>query len=291
MRIFLAARKDVDLSIVRSVLAELRVELASPPLLLDDDAVSGRELDGVVAIVGGPGPLNDDRHVYFELGLAVGLGLPHIVLAEESLPVAEPFLALGAVHMPAVLTNREALRFHLGLFITGLSVKRDGAGLRPKPVTLTRPQIFEIQSSVVTPAPLDPVGRELQLVAAVETVFRLSGSHMAEPFDKSNRGFDFVAAMPGLESLRGPVLVEVKRSIQGTAFATAVARLQSIVLQEGAGLGVVIYDDAAGSSASLPPLSEVVVLGFRELLEGLQSSPLARLLVRRRNELAHGHGA
>jgi hypothetical protein len=179
------------------------------------------------------------------------------------------------------LNNREALRFHLGLFL------REG----PEGAPGSRPS-DSVQGKRVDVASLGRRFDEIhtasgarlgfELERLVSDIFRESGLDVALA-QQDDRGFDLVAATPSL-GLRGrPPLVDIKSVRNPSILNKAAQALQYLVLQERAGLGLLLFDDTQlPSGFALQVVPMVITFGLSELLReltGLRPSPTSRVVV------------
>ncbi len=238
--------------------------------------------DAVVVVLSA---LQDSARVFFEAGVALGLGLPLLVMAEADAD-SGPLKGLSVAQLPGGTRNEEALRFHLGLFITSAA--------RAAPAQVKRPPSPLKINLLEQRAKLDALHREgsangRMLERWAVDLFRAGGAKVAEASNPSNRGLDLVAELEGL-NLPGPLVVEVKGGKPSSRrLLEAALQLQYLVLQERAGLGLLLFDDAAmpaGFALQVVPM--VVCLGAAEPLSMMeQHGSLADAMRSARNEAVH----
>jgi len=84
------------------------------------------------------------------------------------------------------------------------------------------------------------------------------------------------------------VVVEVKTSASPRVLLSAANQLQSLVLQQSAALGLLVFDDGDLPPAfALQVVPMVISLGTNELLESLRESPLSQVLWDARRDAVH----
>ncbi len=290
MRVYISAPSRVDLSTLKMVLAELNVQYVPT----EDAHVAARSsdedwpsVDAVLAVLSNLGDAHHEQ-VYFEAGLALGRGIPVLLLADQDYHPRVPALA-ATLFVRANLANPEALRFHLGLWLRKVAQPNTGEG-RSQPrlqgqqvdVPRLRDSLSRLRGQVSGTAR----GRALELW--VGDLFRSGGGDLVAPSDPADRGFDFVADLPGLSPRTGPLVVQVKSTTSPRALVAAALHLQSQVLQQRAGLGLLLFDDDdLPLHFALQVVPMVISFGADELLRELEHASLADVLARSRDEAVH----
>jgi hypothetical protein len=276
-----------DLSALEAVLAELDIAAVTTTRLLVGAQLTTVPLDGfsfAVAVLPafGPGgaPATTPSTIYLEAGIALGRGLPLIVLAEnpdEDLPV------LGGlarnVWTIAGATDEAGIRLHLTLFIKVLELytsARDSGPLLEPPV-----------AQPGTPPAEPTAGREQGLQQKVLDLLRAVGAEVeAEAVAGSGVRVDAAALIPGTERILGPVLIEAK-ALHGRGLPAAVSELAAFLAQSRAAFGLVVYDgprQQPGPANGFP----VMAMHIDELREHVSRGSLGQALVYARNAAAHG---
>ena len=106
---------------------------------------------------------------------------------------------------------------------------------------------------------------------------------------KPDEGIDIAAFIPGEEQRLGAVMIQVKSgTLTGRTLQATQHELSTYVLRVGAGLGLLVYDQAAPDARKVPPAPLVASLGIDELLAELESKPLSTVLAQARNRAVHG---
>ena len=290
MRVYVPESRRADLLVLRSVLQELEAEIVDADDLSSVTwgrklAPAWEEVDAVVAVITGQQGGRSETALV-EAGIAIGRGIPLLVLSDEEVPL--PLLAGGRV---ADITERgllsaETLRFHLSLFLRRVErgespvVREDAA--REIDVRAARGRLAAVRQ-------LPPPQRALQYEQWAEDLFRTAGGQVVSARDSGSRGFDFVASVPGFELTQGPLVVEVKGTLRADHLQDAALRLQYLVLTERAALGLLLFDDEEiHPNFALQTVPMVVVLGVGELLDLLERrKSLTRVLIHARNEAVH----
>ncbi len=270
-----------DLSALRAVLTELGIAATATTRLLVGAQLATVPLDEfsfAVAVLPASGP-DDTRAtapatIFLEAGIALGRGLPLIVLAEDP---DEDLPALGGlfsnVWTIAGAKDQASIRLHLTLFTKVLEATRDSGPRVEPPAALT-----------VTPsfAPIGQHGQRLE-----EEVFNLlkAGGAKVE-LDAGDDRVDAAALIPGAERVLGPVLIEVK-SLQGHGLPEAVKQLAGFLTRSRAMFGLVVYDGPR-QEASAPRGFPIVALHIDELQQRVRDGSLGSTLVHIRNAAVHG---
>lgn len=239
------------------------------------------QADAVVAVLSGP--RDQLTSVFLDIGFAHALKQPLLVLSDE--PSFSELLPDVTVILGG-LQNSSAIRFHLDTFLESVRRPLDEAML---------PSGARVTST-------DWADRELRDVRAIQDVsvraelFEQLVEHLlrsaeANVFahDRYERDqFDFAASVPGTDFGTGPIAVECKTVETPQALAYAARKLQTVVMERGAALGVLVFDDARlASSSRVRPVPMVVLIGIDELMRGLRTESLGRVLSAARNRAVH----
>jgi hypothetical protein len=288
-RVFLTATSPDESTLVREVLFDLGAEVLDARTVVLGTRWSERlarwwnDVDAAVAVL--TGSRGGRENVVFELGIALGRGLPLLVLQGDE-PAQLPLELTEVLSARTNLQNAEALRFHLELFLDRLS---SGTAIKPPPPEPHRVDVGELRRSLdELRRSSKPRGQDYEQWVA--RLFRLAGADVVEPRDPEDRGFDLAVALPGVSPEPGPLFVEVKVPAQPLDLAGATSRLHELVLRERAGLGLLLFEDRRlryGFGFQTTPM--VVAMGFDELLFSLErhDGSLTRALYAARNESVH----
>lgn len=231
-----------DLTALHVVLAELGITATATTELLVGAQLTTVPLDEfsfAVAVLpaSGPdgGPATTPPTIFLEAGIALGRGVPLIVLAEnpdEDLPVLG-----GLARNVWTITGAKDeanVRLHLTLFTKVM-----------EPYGRTRdpgPLLESPASAPKTPVAESATGREQGLQQEVLHLLRAVGAQVeAEATSSGDARVDAAALIPGTERVLGPVLIEIK-VLQGRGLPAAVSQLAAFLAQAGAAFGLVVYD-------------------------------------------------
>lgn len=283
----------LDLSVLRSVLADHAVDIDPTSDVGAGVALAGVSLapyDFAAAVI----PADHERHeaslpaIYIEIDVAVARGLPQIVIAGTSIP-ASPALPGATNIVMTELGNEEALRLHLGLFLRQMqSAPSVGqpARLPASPAPSVLAYVMRLQAVRESPGGL----RGPEFERLVGDLLRKAGAQAEErsPWEP-DRGIDIAAFIPGEEKRLGAVVVRVKSgTLTSHALWATQHELSTHVLQAGAGLGVLVYDQIAPAARKVSPAPQVFSLGIDQLLAELETKPLSTVLTQARNRAVHG---
>jgi hypothetical protein len=293
VRCLLISQSGSDLSVLRAVLNDHAVDIdpasdSGAGVTLAD--VSLAQYDFAAAVI----PADHERHeaslpaIYIEIGVAVARGLPLIVIAGPSIP-ASPALAGATTIVFTELGNEESLRLHLGVFLRQMQsapqVERP-ARLPASPAPSV-PAAFLTRLQAVRYSPGGLRGAEFERL--VGDLLREAGAQAEErsPWEPDG-GVDIAAFIPGEEQRLGTVVIQVKSgTLTSRALRAAQHGLSAYVVQAGAGLGLLVYDQIAPGAREIPPAPQVFSLGIDQLLAELETRPLSTVLTQARNRAVH----
>ena len=283
----------LDLSVLRTVLTDHAVDVDATADVGAGAALAGVSLapyDFAVAVI----PADHERHeaslpaIYIEIGVAVARGLPLIVIAETPIP-ASPALASATTIVFTELGNQEALRLHLGVFLRQMHSApqmEQPARLPASPTPSVPAYVMRLQAVRESPGSL----REAEFERLVGDLLREAGAQAEQrsPWEPDG-GADIAAFIPGEEHRLGAVVIQVKSgTLTSHTLRAAQHRLSTYVLQAGAGLGLLVYDQIAPGARTVPHAPQVLSLGIDQLLAELETKPLSTLLTQARNRAVHG---
>lgn len=273
MQAFLSYPYGVDVSFVAMAIRDANWDLVDPVRSSGPMLVSIRNMianaDAVIVAGGGPGS-HDPGALLVEVGVAIGLGKPVLVVWAES-SLLPPGLPSELRVSRLALRNLDALRFHIGVFLAdvgaGSRSLRDRVPTRATPSDLNRlaTQLDRLQARSSIP--------ETDFLRWIEDLFRAVGSKSVPSPHPDDRGFDLVLSAPPSWNLDGPVLVEAKTRWPPKDQMRRVAdRLANVVASERAGLGLVVVLSKLGKPRVAwfsSPSSSVSIFSANELLDGI----------------------
>ena len=242
------------------------------------------EFSFAVAVLPASGPdgtrATTPATIFLEAGIALGRGMPLIVLAEdpdEDLPVLGGLAS--NVWTIAGAKDEASIRLHLTLFTKVLEIHRPARDSVPRLETSAAPS--------VTPSTETPGRRDQSLQEEVFGLLQAAGAKVeSEAVSSGGDRVDAAALIPGAEAALGPVLIEVK-ALQGHGLSAAVNQLAAFLARSGAMLGLVVYD---GPRQQPGPATGflIVAMHIDELREQVRRRSLGSTLVHFRNTAAHG---
>jgi len=291
VRIFLSVPFRTNTSVLRQVISAAGSTVVVPDdvaPVLDSPTHWLDSWEGIDAVIAIPTLVDGARSdsVLIETGFALGRGLPVLVLYEDEAPLSGNW-PINVTVGRANLANVEALSFHVNLFLA-----RAGRGpSKPPPgKPSSSSHSINLANAHDQLEKIQQVGNfngyrlfEDWLVDLLEgggaEVVRASGR---------DRGFDLVASLPIVAPSLGPIVVELKSFQSASQLEEVAARVQQVVLQERAALGLIILARPALRNRSLPQLPGVSVLTADDLLALIdRRGSLADALLSLRNEVVH----
>ncbi len=283
-----------DLSVLRAVLNDHAVEVDSTSDVGAGVSLAGVSLaqyDFAAAVI----PADQERPeaslpaIYIEIGVAVARGLPLMVIAGTSIP-ASPALAGATTIVMTELGNEGALRLHVGLFLRQMqsATHVEQPARLPTLPTPSVPGAYVMRLRAVRDSPRGL--RRAEFERLVGDLLREAGAQAEErsPWE-SDGDVDIAAFIPGEEQRLGTVVIQVKSgTLTSPVLRAAQHELSTYVLQAGAGLGLLVYDQIAPGARKVPPAPQVFSLGIDQLLAELETRPLGTVLAQARNRAVHG---
>ncbi len=279
MRVFLSASADIDTRALRGTLHDLGAECLSTT-----DVASGGELgsvlqptDRLIAVLQ-DSPVGNTA-VLLELGIAIGRGLPVLIIAPSGSAI--PAALANVIVVRGAADDPVALQLPLKLFLRTEAGQAppslpSSAGRDQVDLTTYRERFAQLQATG---------GSALEWQRLVADLLRHSGAQVEEQpgFGEEWRP-DIALAIPDEEGRLGTVIVELKTSRNRETLTSAASQLVEYVLALRGGLGVLLYP---GPELQLPTVPMTVSLSLDRLLMELGSRPLGEILVRARNEAIH----
>lgn len=276
-----------DLSALGTVLAELGVTATATTQLLVGAQLATVSLDEfsfAVAVLPASGPdgtpATTPAAIFLEAGIALGRGVPLIVLAEdpgENLPVLGGLAS--NVWTVAGAKDEASVRLHLTLFTKVLETQRP-----------TRDSVPRLEPSAAPWVTLstEKIGRREQgLQEEVLGLLEARGAKVeAEAVSSGGDRIDAAALIPGTEHALGPVLIEVK-ALQGHGLSAAVNQLAAFMVRSRAMVGLVVYDGPRQEPGPASGLA-IATMHIDELREHVRRGSLGSTLIYTRNAAVHG---
>ncbi|MGD0799038.1 MAG: hypothetical protein ABR910_15085 [Acidobacteriaceae bacterium] len=239
--------------------------------------------DAVIAVLADRAP-----NVLFEIGLAVGLRKPVLVLLPPG--VAPPTFVAPMNYLTSDGSDTEILRLGLTRFLSKVKGRRSRESPRPDTSPLVRDNSLPVQSLTERIAYLRRAGNPLEVEEFVARVLQSAGVTAVE--DSNDKGVDFAVWSDSLrDSLGGPVLIEVKAAaIDPISFQSAYDRLNKQVIESGSPAGVLLYLERKGRRFGSPGAWNPSVLWFdiEDFSIEILRKNLGEVLAERRNRIVHG---
>ena len=216
--------------------------------------------------------------VLIEIGIAIGRGLPILVVATQE--STTPAMLTDVFVVRCKTDDSAKLILPLKLFL-----RSEPHELPPHPAArLHRPDIDRFRGRLDSVVKDNP-RRGLEFERLVADLFRQLGAHVEEQSQVPIGGRpDLAIFIPGEEEQLGMVIIELKFGNSIDSLGRAANQLQRFVLEIGSGLGLLLY---TGQERPLPTWPMVVALSMDRFLSELEHYGLAEILVRVRNEAIH----
>jgi hypothetical protein len=243
-----------------------------------------RESDLVIGLIG----LQSPQWLFFELGIAKGLGKPILLVVSP---------ASGQEHVPAMLTgtlyvradpaNRQAIGFALDQLLAA-------TGWKP------RRQVDRVPSECALGSEVDkylgfinkdgPELTEQDLHRLVADLLEAGGVSTVIQGSSPGRGADLAVWSDDLQAIVGnPLLVEVKAHIRDRGHLQEVLdQVETYRRNSNTEWALLILPTLAGPRPAHPDVGAVLTLTLTELIEGLRSKSFSEVIRELRNARAHG---
>jgi nucleoside 2-deoxyribosyltransferase len=297
---YLSIPLGINTGTLRHALADLNVQVSS----LEELSPAGsnfasaiqkqmNDADFVCVVLTDQNP-----NVLFELGLAIGLGRPVIIVAEPRANLLPPVLTSFPI-VQSSADNVEALKFHLRIFLENL--KRVRSEKKAKSENVIKPRGI---GRIPTAAPITGTLRRFTERQALPSTAREFEKLISDALESRRIEFlrggafgsvsesvrpDIVAWFPDAPpDIGSPIIIEVKRTENRADIGQAidqvreylrVSRLRTaLVVFEGAQSDIEIYPASAGY---------VFAISLNEFLRRVNDGNLLKRLVARRNRFAH----
>ena len=243
--------------------------------------------DFVVAVLSKP---EFDANVYFEIGLAQGLGKRTLLFATEE-NQSVPFDHEHHYIVRSSLSNETAVEFAIEQIISAPPKSAQRArGLpldsRGKPLETESKYFLNRLNQIPTE------DRGLLLEAFVADLLLACGVEVLSESSRKEKTADFAVWSDELEQTVGnPLVIEVKRALRSKSVIGEAGQQLSKYVANGRGnWGLLLYKDGRKPSSVardiLPP--NIICLRLDELLEQLRNSSFSKVIKHHRNNLVHG---
>ena len=225
--------------------------------------------------------------ILLETGIALGRGMPLIVLAEDS---DEDLPALGGlasnVWTIVGATDAASIRLHLTLFTKVLETTEPARSSAPRLAPTTAPQRTSTEATG-RPA-LSLQERNQSLEKEVLSLLQAGGAEVeSEAVSSGGDRVDAAVLIPGTERILGPVLIEVKTLRGQHGISAAVDQLTAFLVRSRAMLGLVVYDGPRQASRPVRGFPIVAIMHIDELRDHVREGSLGSTLIYIRNAAVH----
>lgn len=288
---FLTAPPGTDTRAIRAILKRHGVSsLAADELdpqgrsLLDLLQIAFQRCDVVIAMVNGE---ERDRNVFFELGFALALNKPALIIADAA--VTLPPDTAGVPYLRTALENVRALEFGLTQFLAAPDYGKPSSGdvLHP-----TRPlgAIADALLGRLHAGSQSQRNSYLQRIV-VDALHESGVETLSENSRIGDTEIDIAVWSEDLEPwVRNPLLIEVKRTLLGRGdLDSLVNRLARAGYSPTAGWALVIYQEAKGDLTRVRNLHPgILFISAEEFLRSLRDQSFGELVRSLRNQRVHG---
>lgn len=284
LRCFLSSPFLVDTGPLRRVLQDLNVEVGSVEDLPSAGQMPAaevmRQIQRASFVVGVLAA--ESSAVLFDLGVAIGLGKPAFVIADD-----KERLAFSLQSLPLVVASPadvETLRFHLESFVASLALRSKAPPAAKKP-----PRLHAGGETI--PIRHRPSRSEADTEQRVEAAFRRAAANVTvSPHIAEESKADMIVWLPDLDiGMGGPLLVEVKSRATETFPESDLQQVQRLLNRAHLRAAVLVTNTPdRGVSGRIIGGAFVYGVSVSELERLAEADELSLELKRVRNRLAHG---
>jgi hypothetical protein len=293
VRCYLVAERAADISTLQQVLDAKGIEVVMPGRGFGDLSRRGRlswlpEVDFLCVVFSKRLDSSTPPAMYVDIGVAIGSGMPTLVIVEPP-RVADSVLApLHVVQVP--LGSAPALSLQVKSFLKSMGQTR------PQLIDQRRPDADMLQAikqelgalSEVARGDINSAYQRFEGIAV--RLLEAAGALTEGASHGGDQGFDIAAWVPGTEAvLPGPLLIEIKL-VRGSILGRQFDQLQNAVARRNASFGLLLYYPLSGQPVRLPSGHWPMVMAFEmgDLLKSLTGRSLAQVILNSRNALVHG---
>lgn len=282
-RCFISAKYGVELGTLQRVLDQVNVEWAWAQALPHGSTVvetvsqAIKRADFVLGVLT-DGDIN--ANVMLEVGIAIGLGIPVLLLTTGKKPL--PFDLASFRHFNTDLQDTKLLSLQLDLFVRSLATQKSD---KRRQVTFPG-DINRIQDQ---PAPkLFDSALEQNIAAAIHR----SGGRVTIPSPSGQTLTpNLLMWLPEVDSeLFNPAAIEAKKTIGAQDLPALQHRLGEFVRNSNMGCGLIVVNSVnlARNVAKIVPYPFIFIISLGEFKSKLEQGELASWIRQERNRLAHG---
>lgn len=291
MRCYLVVEYDCDLSALHEALREANVEVVTP-----DNAFQAApadvigywlpDVDFVLAVFPARSEWETPAALLLDIGVAIGRGVPVLVVAEPPRKVDAALAPLPLAKVP--LGHRTALSARVNQFVNSIH-----GGPRPvgDDVPVLDHRILDsvtLDLEALKEQPFEP-RTSWQFAEIAMRLLRACGAELEE--SRLDGGFDAAGWVPGTETLfPDPLLFEFRLLRRAEVPRQKLDQLAGIAARRGAGFGVLIAFSHDSEPVPWPDTTWPMILTFEinDLIQELRHQSLAAVLRNRRNAAMHG---
>jgi hypothetical protein len=285
---FIAAPIDIDIApVVRSLMGKgvkcQRVDWFDSGISPTSLRTSIRHSDFVLVF----SPKEASPNLWFEVGLAIGLGKPIFLVAQQNFLLLSAFRSKSYVR--ASEWKAEVIEPHLEAFLRTLPVKRLPGSKARRPASHIDLGVERRQARLLTEK-----SESRHFEALVENLFRKAGLTVTTaPLD--DFGADMAVWSPKIQRWLGdPILVEVKTRSTLVDHRRSIEKLSDLIKERRGSAGVYvtvlpIKRDEGSQVSALRGQVPILLLTMNELFDLIESNRFIEAITEVRNS-ALGHG-
>lgn len=287
---YVSAPKSLDTTQLRTTLASKGVRAFSP----DELDLPGRTLTEVLRqgmeradlVVGLVGPTPDSSVVFFELGLAQGLGKPTLALLTGDAS-AFPWLASGIPYLRFDPAQPTGLEFGLSQMLQSPDL---GTKAAPKPLRRTQPLAGRADRLLDRLRAAGDTIRETEFEAIIAEAIRESGVTSVSPGRGGEKRIDLAVWSDDLAPwIDNPLLIGLRPTLRTFAEVRgAVGQFVRAMAGGDRSWGLLIYLRADSDVIQALAVPNVLCLSAAEFLGALRGTSFGDLVRRLRNQRVHG---
>ncbi len=309
IRCFLSAFDSTYAKNIISILQEYDVNVYLPTSLTYTGNTITEQIEKAISrsdfLIGVYDGNNDS--VFFELGYAKALKKEFLLIISPSVKKLPNTLS-GVLHIRAKPNDEDAIRYNLEQLISFIRHKKSiPSSIKPKKIVRTINENLTIVDEIdfnsktikkTTTSTLlkkyrksiDDTLNELEFEHVLLDLFRSLGNNAIAESIQQNRVVDIAVWLDDLEAYANPLLIELKTKLDAHSIKKIIHQFDPI-LKDNLRWGLVIYREGKPSieyNSSYHIHPNIFFIRVDELLDGLETKSLGKLVRQIRNKKVHG---
>jgi len=294
IKCFISSDSNTDLSKLEIILDRLDVEVQNSYDFAIGDSLKDiikrkiKESDFIIAFVN-----TQSQNVLFDVGMAEAFGKPIFLLIEDNVKVPI-YLERKMYYQIDWNKNTQLLELSLKNYILDISSVLTKNKKRKSPKSLKNLSVADTNEKIISLRNFRKNSfKEIDLINIILDVFeKINVQAVSELSVADKSRVDIAISNENLTSYFGnPLLIEVKAGhLNNTAIENAQIQLLKYIDKTDAHFGILLYFDKENRRfKSLTQFPNILMFDIEDFIQGIASHGFENFLVKKRNDLVHGH--